>query len=103
METHIKKYLLHLTFERNFSENTVKAYEIDLVQFNGFLNEQFGTDRVRPRMRRALAPLEAIPVVTKPRRFTWGTCHHAIGSGSFFSTSRKRRFCPSFAYGAKCR
>lgn len=49
MEKYIKKYLLHLTFERNFSENTVKAYEIDLLQFNTFLNEQFGTDRVRPK------------------------------------------------------
>jgi integrase/recombinase XerC len=49
MEKFIKKYLLHLTFERNFSENTVKAYEIDLLQLNSFLNEQFGTERVRPK------------------------------------------------------
>ncbi len=49
MEQHIKKYLLHLTFERNFSENTVKAYEIDLLQFNEFLCRQFRTKRVRPQ------------------------------------------------------
>ena len=49
MEKLIKKYLLHLTFERNFSENTVKAYEIDLLQFNSFLREQFGTERIRPK------------------------------------------------------
>lgn len=49
MKKHIKRYLLHLTFERNFSENTVKAYEIDLIQFNTFLEEQLGTEQVRPK------------------------------------------------------
>lgn len=48
MKKYIKKYLLYLTFERNFSENTVKAYEIDLTQFNAFLEEQLATDRIRP-------------------------------------------------------
>ena len=49
MKTYLKKYLLYLTFERNFSENTVKAYEIDLAQFNAFLEKQLATDKVRPR------------------------------------------------------
>lgn len=49
VEKYIKKYLLYLTFERNFSENTIKAYEIDLLQFYGFLREQFGTERIRPK------------------------------------------------------
>ena len=49
MEKYLKKYLLYLTFKRNFSENTVKAYEIDLAQFHSFLQEQLATDRIRPK------------------------------------------------------
>lgn len=49
MKKHIKKYLLYLTFERNFSENTVRAYEIDLAQFDAFMEEQLATDRIRPK------------------------------------------------------
>ncbi|UCE19443.1 MAG: tyrosine recombinase XerC [Gemmatimonadota bacterium] len=49
MKKHMKKYLLYLTFERNFSENTVRAYEIDLAQFDAFLEEQLATDRIRPK------------------------------------------------------
>jgi integrase/recombinase XerC len=49
MEKYIKKYLFHLVVERNYSENTVKAYEIDLLQFNSFLLTQLGTARIRPQ------------------------------------------------------
>jgi integrase/recombinase XerC len=49
VKKHIKKYLLYLTFERNFSENTVRAYEIDLAQFDAFMEEQLATDRIRPK------------------------------------------------------
>ena len=40
MDEYIKKYLEYLTYQRNYSENTIKGYEEDLLFYQSFLNEQ---------------------------------------------------------------
>lgn len=40
MNEYIKKYLEYLTYQRNYSENTIKGYEEDLLFYQDFLNKQ---------------------------------------------------------------
>ncbi|MGQ9810082.1 MAG: tyrosine recombinase XerC [bacterium] len=47
MEKSIKRFILHLRLERNFSENTVTAYERDLNQFRDFLAAELGLHKVK--------------------------------------------------------
>ena len=42
VEGTVKKFLISLALERNYSENTVKAYNSDLAQFRQFLSLQLG-------------------------------------------------------------
>lgn len=42
----VKQFLISLALERNYSENTVKAYNNDLAQFQQFLRRQLGQPRV---------------------------------------------------------
>lgn len=42
LEQSLKKFLVSLALERNYSENTVKAYNSDLVQMEQFLQQQLG-------------------------------------------------------------
>ncbi len=42
LEQSLKKFLVSLALERNYSENTVKAYNSDLVQLEQFLQDQLG-------------------------------------------------------------
>lgn len=46
MEKRIKDFLKYLYLERRYSKNTIKSYEIDLRQFEEFLKNHFGTDRI---------------------------------------------------------
>lgn len=41
MEREIKKFIDHLRYERNLSEETIRSYSADLAQFSGFLDEEF--------------------------------------------------------------
>lgn len=45
----IKKFLIALALERNYSENTVKAYNNDLAQFQQFLSLQLGQKKISVR------------------------------------------------------
>ncbi len=40
MDEYIKKYLEYLTYQRNYSENTIKGYEEDLLFYQKFLDKQ---------------------------------------------------------------
>ncbi|MBL7074016.1 tyrosine recombinase XerC [candidate division KSB1 bacterium] len=46
MRSYIKKYLLYLGLQRNFSDNTIKSYGIDLEQLVEFLQDQLGKKEV---------------------------------------------------------
>jgi integrase/recombinase XerC len=46
IEKMVKQFLISLALERNYSENTVKAYNNDLAQFQQFLRRQLGQPRV---------------------------------------------------------
>lgn len=48
MEKSIRRFILHIRLERNFSENTIAAYQADLNQFKEFMSAQLGSSRVRP-------------------------------------------------------
>ncbi len=50
MDTHLKRFLLHLDLERNLSYHTISAYENDLKQFMKFLRDQLGCKRVNVRL-----------------------------------------------------
>ncbi len=41
MQIEIKKFINHLRFERNFSEETIRSYSADLAQFSEFLDNEF--------------------------------------------------------------
>lgn len=41
MDKEIKKFIDHLRFERNLSEETIRSYSSDLAQFSDFLNNEF--------------------------------------------------------------
>lgn len=43
-QDNIGMFLNHCEFERNFSSHTVKAYRLDLAQFNRFAAEHYGSD-----------------------------------------------------------
>jgi integrase/recombinase XerC len=45
----LKKFLVSLALERNYSENTVKAYNGDLAQLEEFLKKQLGRKRLSVR------------------------------------------------------
>jgi len=49
LEQTLKKFLVSLALERNYSENTVKAYNSDLVQLEQFLQQQLGRKQLPVR------------------------------------------------------
>jgi integrase/recombinase XerC len=49
LEQSLKKFLVSLALERNYSENTVKAYNSDLVQLEQFLQQQLGRKQLSVR------------------------------------------------------
>jgi integrase/recombinase XerC len=49
LEQSLKKFLVSLALERNYSENTVKAYNNDLVQLEQFLQAQLGRKKLSVR------------------------------------------------------
>ncbi len=49
IEKMVKSFLISLALERNYSENTVKAYTGDLAQFRQFLSQQLGQREVSIR------------------------------------------------------
>ncbi len=55
VEKTIKEFLISLAMERNYSENTVKAYGSDLAQFGEFLRQQLGQQKVSVREINRLA------------------------------------------------
>ena len=46
MQKYIKDFLKYLYLERRYSKNTIRSYEVDLRQFEIFLKEHFGSDRI---------------------------------------------------------
>ncbi|MEE9168177.1 MAG: tyrosine recombinase XerC [bacterium] len=44
MEESVQRFLKSLRAEKNFSEFTIRSYQIDLTQFSDFLASQFGPD-----------------------------------------------------------
>ena len=46
LQNELKKYLAHLQFERNLSENTINSYWIDLKKFFEYLEYNFSIKKI---------------------------------------------------------
>ncbi len=84
LEDYIPEFLLHIGKERNFSEGTVKYYEIDLKQFVDFLGEEFPAGLEDPRQI-DLIVLRAYVARLVQAGYKVGTIHRKIAAlRSFF-------------------
>ena len=50
MKNYIQKFLKYLEVEKNYSSNTIAAYQDDLMQFNSFLSKHLGNASVKLSM-----------------------------------------------------
>jgi site-specific recombinase XerD len=47
MHKHIREFILYLSFERHYAQNTVENYQRDLIQFEAYLEQQGFQSRVK--------------------------------------------------------